>query len=87
MFHHKMLQSTVDITMQTDDNGVINLGHLDNIYLIYIQNPFKQWYIDGNQINAALPSTIHENPDTEINLPFVKDDEHNCLLFQTGVRG
>ncbi|CAO3614855.1 unnamed protein product [Cunninghamella blakesleeana] len=87
MFHHKMLQGTIDITMQTDNNGVINLGSLKNVYLIYIQNPFKQWSIDENQINASLPTTIHEDANTEIKLPFLKNNEHNCLLFQTGVRG
>ncbi|CAO3639136.1 unnamed protein product [Cunninghamella echinulata] len=86
-FDHKMLYSAINITMQTDNNGIINLGQLDNIYSVNISNPWKQWSINENQIEATLPSTIHANVDTEIKIPFIADNDYNCSLFQTGIRG
>ncbi|KAI9304785.1 hypothetical protein BJ944DRAFT_240240 [Cunninghamella echinulata] len=86
-FDHKMLYSAISITMQTDDNGIINLGQLDNISSINISSPWKQWSINKNQTEATLPSTIHANVDTEIKIPFIADNDYNCSLFQTGIRG
>ncbi|CAO3597469.1 unnamed protein product [Absidia cylindrospora] len=91
---HNLTYDTIDLTMQTDENGCITLGHLDNVGTISIRQPWKSWKLlggdwksDENQNETSLPLNIQYRADTEFKLPFTVANGCNCVLFQTGRRG
>lgn len=92
-FGHTLAPSNIDVTMQTDDNGHITLGTLDQIESVTVKQVGKTWNLlgdnwgsVGNHDEAALPSTIHYYANTEFEIPFAGGDGCNCVLFKTGYR-
>lgn len=79
--------------MQSDENGYINLGPLNNIESFSIDRPWKSWDLlgdnwksAGKRDEAALPLNIQYSANTEFKIPFAMAEGCNATLFQTGVR-
>ncbi|KAI8343507.1 hypothetical protein BC941DRAFT_95479 [Chlamydoabsidia padenii] len=92
-FKHTLTHKSIDITMQSDNNGYITLGTLDNVESISINKPWKTWDLLGDnwksvgkKDEAALPLNIQYSANTEFKIPFTMSEGCNCTLFQTGVR-
>ncbi|ORZ25651.1 hypothetical protein BCR42DRAFT_485784 [Absidia repens] len=91
---HNLTYDTIDLTMQTNENGCISLGPLDNVGTISIQQPWKSWKLlggdwksDESRNETSLPLNIQYRADTEFKLPFTVANGSGCALFQTGRRG
>ncbi|CAO3598460.1 unnamed protein product [Absidia cylindrospora] len=90
-FKHIFTHKDIQVTMETDDNGHISLGGLDQIESVAINQLGKKWNVLGdnwkslgNQDEVALPSAIHYYANTEFEIPFAVSEGCDCTLFKTG---
>ncbi|ORZ18099.1 hypothetical protein BCR42DRAFT_413153 [Absidia repens] len=90
-FKHILTHKEIDVTMQTDENGHITLGALDQVESVAIKQLGREWNLladnwksIGNQDEVALPSAIHYYANTEFEIPFAMREGCKCTLFKTG---
>ncbi|KAI8086266.1 uncharacterized protein BX664DRAFT_298784 [Halteromyces radiatus] len=94
LFKPVFTYNSTTITMQTDENGIITLGPLDNMETVTLNRGWKTWHLladnwesVGKIDEAVLPRNIQFYANTEFNLPFPVTEDTTCTLFQTGFRG
>lgn len=68
---HRYRENTVDVTLQTDDSGALQLGSLEGIETLSVSSeglPSRTWPITESA--SDWPASIHVLVDTEIVIPF-----------------
>ncbi|KAI7872019.1 hypothetical protein BDF14DRAFT_1755353 [Spinellus fusiger] len=84
---HTFLHESINVTMQTDDEGVIQLGSLESISSITVTDDismYEQWNL-LEESDAVLPYTIHSAAQQPIKVPFVINKNRLCSLYQVGM--
>ncbi|KAI9028235.1 hypothetical protein CLU79DRAFT_738363 [Phycomyces nitens] len=85
-FEHNMISSSITTQLQTDEQGLIHLGLLEDINSISVSSPdsnAEHWDIlEGS--DAVLPTAFNGTADTPLKIPVAVGKKRVCSLYQTG---
>ncbi|KAI7875308.1 hypothetical protein K492DRAFT_211014 [Lichtheimia hyalospora FSU 10163] len=85
---HSMVEETINVNLQSDQQGVVELGKLKHITGISLYTPVsKTWDLVPDATQSRLPSVIYHAANKPFHLAYPQGDDQCCTLFQYGEHG
>lgn len=83
---HAMVTKVISVRLQTNDNGMVELGKLEHITSIQAMAPVHKLWNFSSRTATVLPQVLHLTPNAPFEVAYPKGDLGLCTLYQMGAQ-